>query len=155
VASATAALFTLAPAWANEDYSGSYLCIQQSGGGLYYYGANGWGGTTFKPEGKFVIRLYDKTEKPAYDGAKWNNSFYNVEVSEFGAKPGTCFGNADFGTVEFFGDTSRLECESSSVFWVDFNTMRFLEAYPYGFIDGKDNNDNTPSMMGGTCAKIN
>jgi hypothetical protein len=36
----------------------------------------------------------------------------------------------------------------------NLRTNRFLGAYLEGYVDGKDNNDDTPFVSGGTCSKI-
>jgi hypothetical protein len=33
-------------------------------------------------------------------------------------------------------------------------TYRFLKSYMIGYVGGKDNNDDTPSVQAGTCTKI-
>ena len=39
-------------------------------------------------------------------------------------------------------------------FVVNIKTLRFLRIYPLGYVSGQDNNDNTPSVSGGTCTTI-
>lgn len=39
-------------------------------------------------------------------------------------------------------------------FRINVKTLRMMKVYAIGFIDGQDNNDNTPAIMVGTCSKI-
>ncbi len=143
------------PAFAGPDYSGSYLCIQEAGGGLYYFGEErGWGGTVFNPKGKFVIKLTKQGEEPAFKDSKLNIATYFVVMNDFGSKEQTCFGLAGDGTVKLWDNDAVIHCETTTSVWFSLDTMRFLTAYPYGYLDDTKNNDNTPAMMGGTCAKI-
>jgi hypothetical protein len=44
---------------------------------------------------------------------------------------------------------------SMSEYTINLVTNRFFAAYLQGYIDGKENNDNTPAVLAGTCTKIN
>lgn len=34
------------------------------------------------------------------------------------------------------------------------NSLRYVETYEIGFVDGKDKNDNTPMIEMGTCSPL-
>lgn len=149
-----AAVTVTAPAAFGSDYSGAYLCVQEFGGGIHYdEQAKRWESTTFRPDGKFVIHLRKSGEIPAFEGSDVKEDIYNVTISEFGdANAQPCYGNASGGQVQAWG--ALLICRSLTEYRVNFENLRFLEAYPIGYLSGIENNDNTPSMMGGTCAKV-
>lgn len=59
----------------------------------------------------------------------------------------------DDGLVATFG--GMLNCNAGlSDYRVNLSNMRYTVAYHIGYVDGRDNTENTPSIMGGTCARI-
>ena len=70
------------------------------------------------------------------------------EWKDFGRDSGyPCNGFNKFGTT-FCGVDNIEEIAFSRT------TMRFRAVYLVGYIDGKDNNDDTPSIKIGTCTKL-
>lgn len=152
-----AALFVLLPLAAHgEDWSGSYLCLPEFGGGVAYdEAAQKWEGTVFRPNGRFVMKATYAREEPWSEGSDLMVQYYSVSISEFGegAKPIACT-EADGLSIPaslggFFGCNASL-----TDYRINLATMRYLAIYPVGYVSGQDNNDNTPSIMGGTCARI-
>lgn len=150
-------MLTAGPAMAQEmtDYSGSYICIDEFGGGLRYdETAKRWQSAKFNPTGRFVLSLTMTNSRPAWEGSDLMEGVYDATVSEFGrTEPDVCYGGGEGGKVEMWGPTLRCTAALESIV-INLETMRFLSAYQVGFVEGEDNNNNTPWMMGGTCAKI-
>ena len=48
----------------------------------------------------------------------------------------------------------HVACGSLPSYQFNLTNNRFLSIYDFGYIDGRDNNDETPSVSGGTCTKI-
>ena len=44
--------------------------------------------------------------------------------------------------------------EENADYVFSLKTNRFLSIYSIGYMDGEDSNENTPSVSGGTCTKI-
>ena len=67
-------------------------------------------------------------------------------VTKFGEKFGRqC--DPDFPNEQGF-----LFCEGVANFKINTNTGRYMRVYPFGFIDGIDNNNNTPLIEIGKCS---
>jgi hypothetical protein len=147
--------FICAPAW-SADFSGQYLCIDEFGGGGYYE-AGRWNGVKFNPSGKFVFSLEKINERPSYDGSETMLEVYSAKLSDFGStgEPDLCIGSGVAGTVELSKWSPIVKCEGIiTMYWFNPERLRYLSAYPRGWITGDDNNSNTPSMMGGSCARL-
>jgi hypothetical protein len=148
------------PATAAPDYSGTYLCVTEAAGGLWFNkSADRWEGATFTPEGKRVVRVTRAgvgIEKN-FTGKDVEVSRYTVMVKAFGeASEQQCF--ARFGkdrNVALEGDSAWIWCSAMlDDFQVNFANGRFLSVYPIGFVDGDDTNENTPHVQGGRCERI-
>jgi hypothetical protein len=140
------------------DFGGKFLCVDEFGGGGYFASGK-WSGVHFNPSGRFVFSLRKVSERPAYEGAKEGSMLhvYTATVAEFGSTgdPDLCRGDATLGAIEIFEWEPIVRCEAViSVYWFNPERLRYLTAYPRGWITGEDNNDNTPSMMGGSCVRI-
>jgi hypothetical protein len=142
---------------AQSDKSVSYFCATDSAGGLWFNSSSKkWEGSTFRGNEKFVLRLKflrSRTQKNTFnvDEAVTDYEVTATQAGENFAAP--CLGgNKTEVTVDQYG---MVECE-----WamgeLRFNSRnnRFILAYLRGYINGKDNNDDTPSMSGGICTKI-
>ncbi len=48
-----------------------------------------------------------------------------------------------------------IHCEDGvGSFRINIKTMRYMKVYPIGYIDGEDNNTDTPMIEIGTCRKL-
>jgi hypothetical protein len=121
----------------------AYYCVSEVAGGLWYNEkTKKWEGVSFRPESKFVLKMiflhsnYDVTVTEA-------GKEYNLRCSEHYGKLGV-------------GDQYKSFSCTTAVHDYRFNfvTNRFLAIYAHGYVDGKDNDDNTPGIEGGTCTKI-
>lgn len=128
------AIIFVALAFSNIAYAQEgYLCVSEAAGGVSYNSSTKkWRGTVFRiDEEKFLIIKKDN---------KW--------------------------TMKEFGKSFEAECTQPNEFGVmscnkllgDFNfstkTRRYLSTYIAGYIDGSNNNDNTPNIQIGVCSKL-
>ena len=111
----------------------SYLCVSEASGGVSYDSSTQkWRGAVFRnDEKKFLITKKDN---------KW--------------------------TMKEFGKSFETDCTQPNEFGVmscnkilgDFNfstkTRRYLSTYIAGYIDGSNNNENTPNIQIGICSKL-
>lgn len=147
--------FTTAKAQLGED--ASYFCVVEAVGGLAFdERTKKWVGSTFRPDKKFVLRL--KRHRTRVQKATFGEDTvhdYNVTLTVAGSNsPSNCGNYPDkHVTVNELG---WVVCKGLGLNEYRFNlkTNRFLSAYLLGYIDGADNNDDTPNISGGTCTKI-
>lgn len=141
----------------------NYFCTVESSGGISYDSVTKqWRGTSFRPNGKFVLKLkfvrartvrnnFLKTDEPVKD--------FEIYITESGhnfGQPCLSFSNEDRKTLTIYEEHLAVRCDASlSTYVFNFKTNRFIEAYLVGYVAGEENNSNTPSVSGGTCTKIN
>jgi hypothetical protein len=117
----------------NSIAQDSYLCISEASGGVAYNSnQNKWEGTKFKTENEKIILIKKNSQ---WKLKEFGHSFENdcSEMSEYGI----------------------LRCQISfGEFIFNSKTKRYLESYILGYIDGKDNNKNTPSVTIGKCSPL-
>jgi hypothetical protein len=143
---------------ASEVQDLTYFCVEEFSGGLHYdETAKKWRGATFRADTKFILRLKhirSRTQKD-FIGKDEQVQDYDVTITESGssvAKP--CHNYPASKTITL--DPSRwLRCSDSVERYIfNLNNNRFLSAYLYGYVNGKDTNEDTPHVGGGTCTKI-
>ena len=132
----------------------SYFCIAEFAGGLAYdERMKKWKGTAFRKEQKFVLRLkHLRTQaKSAFTEAVYD---YNVTITEVGtnlARMCKAYPNPQVTVPEF----AWLVCDVGlREYRFNLKTNRFLSVYLVGYADGIDNDNNAPSIVGGTCTEI-
>jgi hypothetical protein len=108
----------------------------------------------FRPESKFVLRLkYIKSWVKDDE----NVDDYSVTITRLGSTYNAeCldFSQSQHGVVSDRKYT-YLRCRANeSDYTFNLKNSRFLSVYPNGYVEGEDNNDNTPHVSGGTCTKI-
>lgn len=111
----------------------SYLCIPSKSTGFSFdNNKNSWVVSTFitTESKRILIKSNSKWEWRRF-GDKWGEPC--GDISEAGWL--TC--NGFFGTVRF-----------------NKNNLRYVETYTFGYTDGKNNNENTPSISIGTCTPL-
>ena len=109
----------------------SYLCIADESTGFFYdTKLNSWASTKFTPQ-KYLLTKKD-------NGWEWK---------DFGSKSGWVCGE--------FNQYGIFNC-SLMVGHVRFNknNLRFLRTYIFGYVDGENNNDNTPNVTIGKCSPL-
>jgi hypothetical protein len=123
------------PALAQEQF----LCIPDQSTGFRFSDGR-WARVGFRTEEKYLVRRAKEDE--ARLPAKW----VVIEV-----------GN-DFPMTwceDDFGDGDWLYWDGGLTTWrMSKKTLRFMAVYLYGYVDGKDNNDNTPALYIGKCSAL-
>ena len=143
------------PAASQEIKEAQYFCVVEMAGGLSYFkDRKKWGGTIFQPEGKFVLHVSRvETRKEGALGVQT----YTMNLTDAGQEnKSPCYSIS--GTLNELVEvhTTRYMLCDRSLTQYRFNliTNRFTAFYYPGFINGQDNDDNTPVVKGGTCTKI-
>ena len=122
-----------APAGFAADDSPKWICLTERATGFAWNGQR-WDQTSFDTSKmRYVI-----SRDPAEDNA------YTVKTvsRNYGTR---CDGPTEYGFIScpFFGE-----------FKFNTKTLRFLSTYTAGYLDGKENNDNTPAIEIGTCTRF-
>ena len=140
---------------AQQRRDGAYFCTEEFVGGLSYNeNTKKWESSRFKPHRKFVLRLkfiQAQSKKKSY--GEYNYAEYETTVTGAGE---TFAAPCTSGT----SPVERLSYEvmSCQALFMDyhfhFKTNRFIRAFLFGYFSGVDNNDDTPSVAGGICTKI-
>lgn len=111
----------------------SYLCISEAIGGVSY-----------------------DANKKRWEGTKFTNS---NEKSLLTKKNGTWkykdFGSSAESDCGKFNDFGAIRCNILfGEFIFNFKTKRFTKSYLVGYVNGDDNNENTPAVMIGSCSQL-
>src|SRR5262245_8052873 len=128
----------------------SYRCAGEAAAGLWYNEqTKKWEGASFRPQQQFVLKL-------KFVRARENVSDYGAIVTTSGKDTGLpCTTTDTEETVTVVDSDRSFSCTTVAYDYVfNLSTNRFLSMYVYGYMDGKDSNDNTPVVEGGTCTKI-
>ena len=120
----------------------AFICLPSSKTGFVFnVNTKNWDQANFKTS--------DEKKILKRNGKKW-------EWRIFGRKDGwSDCGGDDFGVGEDFNSAGVIFC---SVFGghmrMNKNSLRYIETYELGFIDGKDQTGNTPLIGIGTCSPL-
>lgn len=150
-------LVLIAPANGQNEES-TYFCQEEFMGGIAFNGsAKEWEGAVFSTRRNFILKT-----KPAGligEGAQ-ARSIVTVTITREGGSIGVeCLDLSQ--EVENMAKVSIqknniFRCTSSATeYHVNRANNRFLTVYAYGYVNGVDNNDDTPFVSGGKCTKIN
>ena len=128
----------------NKDHT--FFCTTDASGGISYNTlAKRWEGTRFKADGKFLLKmkyLQSHTDKGKY--FETDISDYMVSITPAGEKHDQ--------QCNYFYFYAHTENKSVAVMNGGFRCDAVLTDYVY--VDGKDNNENTPAVSAGTCTTI-
>jgi len=120
----------------------AYICIPISRTGFIFNESNkNWEQTKFKTnEDKKIL--------------KKNINKWDWRI--FGKKEGwSACGSEDFGKGDDFNSAGFIFCNTQSGHLrMNKNSLRYIETYELGFIDGKDQNTHTPLIEIGTCSPL-
>jgi hypothetical protein len=142
-------------AFAQSNHDVAYFCVSEVAGGLWYNEkVKKWEGTSFRATAKFLVEM-----SFAYLWVKQNEqvSDYKVTVTRSGEKTGLpCLSHITKENTVTVGDSYRtVFCTTGfQDYVVNLQTNRFLAIYLAGYVNGKDNNADNPSIEAGTCTKI-
>ncbi len=110
--------------------------------------------------------IADKSTGFTVENGTWVTARFNVADDKFLLKedPETkTFRWQEFGDkykgfpCKAFGDKDEptlFECSSLIHALINVKTLRFMTWYPVGYVDGRDNNANTPYIAIGRCSKF-
>lgn len=120
----------------------AYICIPTASTGFSIKnGGSKWETTRF--------RIDDVKKILKRNNGKW-------EWSKFGESLGfSDCGGDDFGVGGDFNSAGYIFCNTfGGHVRMNKKTLRYIETYEIGFIDGKDLNTDTPSIDIGTCSPL-
>jgi hypothetical protein len=138
---------------------GAYFCTVEFSGGLAYnQTTKRWQSTTFRPDRKFVVRLKfigtKQEELVPGVNVKVTVSSYDITITPAGMPNAMPCLSEDGGDAQML-DGPHVECLTGAMeYRFNFQNNRFLQAYMVGYVEGKDEGEDTPSMSGGTCTRI-
>ena len=111
----------------------AYLCIPDGASGISWNASTKkWGHTNFNVKNdKHLLKETDK-------GWEWSNF-----GKTFGQKCGE-FSEAGFLECDIIGGQLRFNKK----------TLRFLKTYVWGYVEGVDNDNDTPAIVFGECSPL-
>lgn len=166
----TAALIfsgAITPTNAEEEdpFEGSYFCVADAAGGVSFDDAlNKWDSTRFKTGERYVVNVARHSKTENWLGEL--RTVYTVQVHNHGsgesdALLGNCRTNNptlhSYNPItHFISEAGELSCRRLGGDWMmNLKNGRFMNTYVWGYLDGIDNNSNTPNIEIGTCSRIN
>jgi hypothetical protein len=127
------AMFQVSPAKAE-----SYLCLAEASGGIKYLNGN-WTGTRFKTEEKYLVTR-DSSQPNKFKVTEVGKSYplhkCDVITDTAGKETRLICGGLGYGMI------------------ISLSDLRYTEVYSLGYIENDKSGDNTPSISGGICSKI-
>ncbi|EKS39846.1 hypothetical protein HMPREF9695_01807 [Afipia broomeae ATCC 49717] len=155
-------LSTQTPAFSLPSEDAAYFCTVLFSGGISYDSfSKQWGSAKFRPSEKFVLKLrfLQEREEPPYVPSLPPTKYKDFQISLTEAGKNTsrpCHNTSNAKLPVSIDEYENAFCTSSlSGYRFNLKANRFLTWYAIGYVDGSDDNENTPSMGGGTCTKIN
>ena len=137
---------------AQELKTEAYACKVEFTGGLAYDAdSKSWRSTTFQPKGKFVFRL--KSVKTQPEKIDLHAVDYEATVTEAGKnREVSCVRGKDKTTSA--DQDGTVSCATALFdYKLNLKNNRFLRAYLAGYVNGLNENSDTPGVSGGTCIK--
>ena len=117
------------------------LCIADQSIGYSMEGQN-WTFSRFNStDKKYVVKPVPERD---HNGEK-----VNYEVTQFGKS------TVDYECYRWPDDAEQIACGGIGWnFMLNFKSLRFQDTYTIGYVDGRDDGQNTPSMTIGKCAPL-
>ena len=150
-----------------NDFSGSYFCTADAAGGIRYNdSADKWEGAIFNEEDRYILKVKISGEVMKDDLVGVVNT-YSISFLKHGAEEtsnfvGNCFTKiakkiselSDNGSIHI-RENGSFSCKMiGGDLEVNLSNGRFLRSYVWGYVDGEDNNNNTPYIEIGKCSRI-
>ena len=112
-----------------------YLCTPDASGGLGYDKVTkSWNASSFETGRHYIVKIKDK-DNPAYAASV---SYIDETLPSYLCKEETSVNavvcNSFLGQLNF-----------------SMETLRYIESYMFGYVQGKDNKYNAPKVTVGTC----
>jgi hypothetical protein len=140
-----------------QSKDAAYYCVAEFAGGLAYdAGTKKWQGASFRTDNKFVMRMKYVGSRGQGSGLTGSLTEYMVTITQAGdSYAAPCTDDGSYEAKSVLSSNTWVFCNSSLAdYKFNLKANRFLSVYALGYVDGTDNNDNTPAMTGGTCTKI-
>jgi hypothetical protein len=149
---AAAVMLSVTQAGAEEDWSGTYLCVQEVAGGLKYdEDLARWKSTTFDVRGSFVLKARKVGEHPL-PGAGYMVGDYETTITELGEDERPC---APLDMDDHPLNFATITCRASlTEYRVNLFNKRFLSTYLQGYLDWGTGPADTPALVGGRCTVV-
>jgi hypothetical protein len=148
------------------NFSGSYFCTSEAVGGVHFDEViNKWTSTNFEPSAQHIVKIEPQSlfKDNIFDEMR---TVYTISISAHG-KESTSNAYSDYCYTRnddlrkanpqwnFIYDLGGFNCMVVGGEWsMSLKSMRYLNTYTWGYVDGVDNNDNTPTVEIGKCTKI-
>jgi hypothetical protein len=107
--------------------------------------------------GNFLLTVRPiSRDKVSVFGGEVDAMTYNVSRSEPGQKGSDlCSEPGDKDGRIPIGENGVFRCEATLYeYIINLETLRFLEVYARGYVDGRDEEGNSPSITVGKCSRI-
>ncbi len=143
-----------------ESKNTSLYCVAEFAEGAWFNSSiKRWDGSVFRPESKFIMRATFLRTRTDQTTINYPIQFddYNVTITESGSDfTIDCYRDGEGNSkIVSFNKFSRGQCKTGSMEYVfNLKTNSFLQIYSAGYKRGQDNNNDTPSISGGTCTKM-
>ena len=113
-----------------------YMCIPEASGGLGYdKTTKSWNVSSFDTGRNYIVNVKDK-ENPSYAATV---SYINETLPSY--------------LCQEEPSVNALVCSSFlGQFNFSIGTLRYIESYMFGYVQGKDNKYNAPKVTVGTCS---
>lgn len=123
-----------------------YICVTEVATGVAYdENRKAWRSTHFTNRPTYIFRKLKKDEKVRYRLSATELPWGVFETGESYPK----------AYCEDFGIGTVLDCgRFIEKFRMSKETLRFIGYYMFGYVDGVDNNDNTPAILIGKCSPL-
>ena len=113
-----------------------YMCIPEASGGLAYdKKSNSWSASKFDTGRNYIVNVNDK-EYPSYAATvTYPNETLPSYLCKEESSVNALVCNSFLGQLNF-----------------SMGTLRYIESYMFGYVQGKDNKYNAPKVTVGTCS---
>ncbi len=148
-----------------NDFSGSYFCTTDAVGGVSYNDSAGkWEGAIFRGESRYIlnVKFFGEVENIyRTDIRAYFVTFSKHGDKATGALETSCDTKNDNlreinSSLSYISNNGSFSCRViGGDLDVNLSNGRFLQSYVWGYVDGEDNNDNTPNIEIGKCSRIN
>ncbi|MET4242744.1 hypothetical protein [Bradyrhizobium sp. RT10b] len=146
-------------AQAVEAKNATYYCAVEMAGGLFYdENLKRWRSGTLRTDDRFVLKLKYLTTRMGKDLVNRDEVVltFNVAIVEGGSNTDAECRARDWSEVVEVRPNNYIFCNAVlSDYVINLSNNRFLRNYMSGYVDGVENNKNTPAVSGGTCTRIN
>lgn len=147
----------------NSGFGGTYFCTSEASGGVRFMeNLNSWTGAEFLASQRYVVSVVPHSlVKDEFSGNM--RPAYIISVTAHGeetSEADACVSrNVELRKIDrglnYISVTGEFSCMQFGGEWImHIENLRFLQSYVWGYVDGRDNNENTPNVEIGTCTKI-